>query len=232
MNINGVAVEAYPDIVQGLRRAQMGIHRPRLHPAQHAEGGERARRHQKERRGARARDRQTPARLARARPDRNLGDARHAGRGRLRLRRRLGARRPAGVAEDARQADPQHSLHAGMQRRRHDADPAPQGERVLRAGDGPVRADLQGRQRLGAGDGDFGASLHHGRAAPRQIFPQDFREDPQEEGRAVLDRRADRRLVRQGRPEGVRDHASARTPRLFRRSKTARRCNFPRACAW
>ena len=36
------------------------------------------------------------------------------------------------------------------QRRRHDADPAPQGERILRTGDGPVRADLQGRQGLGA----------------------------------------------------------------------------------
>ena len=45
MNINGVAVEAFPDIVQGLRRAQLGIRRPRLHPAQHAEGRERARRH-------------------------------------------------------------------------------------------------------------------------------------------------------------------------------------------
>ena len=45
---------------------------------------------------------------------------------------------------------------------------------VLRAGDGPVRADLQGRQGLGAGDGDLGAPLHHGRAAPGEIFPQIF----------------------------------------------------------
>src|SRR6185437_586475 len=67
-----------------------------------------------------------------------------------------------------------------------------------------------GRQGLGAGDGDFGASLHHGRAAPYQILPQDLREDPQEEGRAVLDRRADRRLVRQDRPEGALMHPRER----------------------
>ena len=47
-------------------------------------------------------DRASPARLARPRPDRDLGDARPPGRGRLRLRLRLGARRPAGGAEDAR----------------------------------------------------------------------------------------------------------------------------------
>ena len=33
-----------------------------------------------------------------------------------------------------------------------------------------------------------------------EIFPQDLREDPEEEGRAVLDRRADRGLVQEGRP--------------------------------
>ena len=70
---------------------------------------------------------QAAARLARPRPDRDLGDAGPAGRGRLRLRLRLGARRPAGVAEDAQRADPQRALHAGMQRRRHDADPASSG---------------------------------------------------------------------------------------------------------
>ena len=36
-----------------------------------------------------------------------------------------------------------------------------------------------------------------------EIFPQDLREDPEEEGRAVLDRRADRRLVQEGRAEGA-----------------------------
>ena len=79
MNINGVAVNAFPDIVQGLRRAQLGIRRPRLHPAQHAEGRERARRHQEERRGAAKGDRQAPARLARAGADRNLGNAGYPG---------------------------------------------------------------------------------------------------------------------------------------------------------
>ena len=43
--INGCAIAAYPPIVQGGARAQVGVHRPRLHPAQHAEGGGRARRH-------------------------------------------------------------------------------------------------------------------------------------------------------------------------------------------
>ena len=62
----------------------------------------------------------------------NLGNARPAGRGRLRLCLRLGARRPAGVAEDPHQADRQRALHAGMQRRRHDADPASQGQRIFR----------------------------------------------------------------------------------------------------
>ncbi len=38
MNINGIALAAYPDIVEGRGRAQMGVRRPRLHPAQHAEG--------------------------------------------------------------------------------------------------------------------------------------------------------------------------------------------------
>jgi peptidoglycan/xylan/chitin deacetylase (PgdA/CDA1 family) len=46
---------------------------------------------------------------------------------RLRLRRRLGARRSAGLAQDQKQADPQPALHAGMQRCRHDAHPASQG---------------------------------------------------------------------------------------------------------
>ena len=62
-----------------------------------------------------------------------------------------------------------------------------------------------------AGDGDCGAPLHHGRAAPGEIFPQDLREDPQEEGRAVLDRRADRGLVRQGRARRRRNHMSVIT---------------------
>ena len=43
--INGSAIAAYPQIVARRERAQMGVHRPRLHPAQHAEGRGRARRH-------------------------------------------------------------------------------------------------------------------------------------------------------------------------------------------
>ena len=134
-------------------RAQLGVHRPRLHPAQHAEGAGRARRHPQGPRGDHQGNRQAAARLARARPHRDLGNARSPGRGRLRLRRRLGARRSAGLAQDPRQADPQRALHPGMQRRRHDADPASQGVGILRARARPVRADLRGRRRFGA---------HHG----------------------------------------------------------------------
>jgi allantoinase len=43
------------------------------------------------------------------------GNAGPFGRGRLRLCRRLGARRPAGLAQDSHQAAAQHALHAGMQ---------------------------------------------------------------------------------------------------------------------
>ena len=73
-------------------------------------------------------------------PDGDLGDARPAGGSRLRVRLRLGARRPAGGAQDARGADRQRALHAGMQRRGDDADPAPQGIRVRRPRHRPVRA--------------------------------------------------------------------------------------------
>ena len=179
-------------------RAQMGVHRPRLHPAQHAEGGGRARRHPPHPRGDRASLRQAAARLARPRPHRDLGDAGPAGGGRLRLCLRLGARRPAGVAEDARQADPQRALHAGMQRRRHDADPASQGLGIFRPRARPVRADLRGCGRRRARDGAGAASLHPGRAAPAEIFPPGDRADRGAQGRAVLDRRADRRLVCRG----------------------------------
>ena len=71
--------------------------------------------------------RQTAARLAWSWTDGNLGNARPPGRRRLRLCRRLGARRSAGLAQDQKQADPQPALHARMQRRRHDAHSAPQG---------------------------------------------------------------------------------------------------------
>ena len=75
---------------RGRERAQLGVHRPRLHPAQHAEGGGRARRHPPHARGDRAGLRQAAARLARPRPHRDLGDAGPAGRGRLRLCRATG----------------------------------------------------------------------------------------------------------------------------------------------
>ena len=110
--------------------------------------------------------RQAAARLARPWADRNLADARSPGRGRLRLCRRLGARRSAGVAENPRQADRQPALYARMQRRRHDADPASQGVGIFRPRARPVRADLCRFRRLGPRHGALDPSLHHGRAAP------------------------------------------------------------------
>ena len=180
---------------RGGERTQVGVHRPRLHPAQHAEGGGRARRHPADARGHRAGLGQAAARLARAGSHGNLGDAGPAGGGRLRLCVRLGARRPAGVAEDARQADPQHPLHAGMQRRRHDADPASQGVGVFRSRARPVRADLCGLGGRRARDGAGAAPLHHGRGAPARAFPSGDRTDGVAAERPVLDRLADRRLV-------------------------------------
>ena len=76
------------------------------------------------------------------------------------------------MAEDARQADRQRALYAGMQRRGDDADPASHGVGVLRPRHRPVRADLCRRGGLRARDGARGPSLHHGRAAPAEIFPQ------------------------------------------------------------
>ena len=59
----------------------------------------------------------------------------------------------------------------------------------------------------------------------------DIPEDPQEEGRAVLDRRADRRLVQKDRAEGaVTMHPRERL--AYSPIEAVRRSNFPRACAW
>ena len=54
MNINGVAVDAFPDIVKACVERNWEFVGPRLHPAQHAEGRERTRRHSQERGGASA----------------------------------------------------------------------------------------------------------------------------------------------------------------------------------
>ena len=56
---------------------------------------------------------------------------------------------------------------------------------------------------LGAHHGAGRASLHHGRAAPAEIFPPRARGHPQQERREVLDRRADCRLVFRRRPESA-----------------------------
>ena len=92
-------------------------------------------------------------------------------------------------------ADRQRALHAGMQRRRHDADPASQGVGILRPRDRPVRADLRRRGGFRARHGAGGASLHHGRAASAEIFPPHLRDHPEEVRRRVHDRRTDSRLV-------------------------------------
>src|SRR5262249_41012464 len=106
------------------------------------------------------------------------------------------------MAEAPRQADPQPSLYAGMQRCRHDADPAPQGIGILRPRARSIRADLCRLGSLRARHGAVDASLHHGCAAPPEISAPHFRSHSQEAGRAVLDRSAYRRLVGRSRPEG------------------------------
>src|SRR6185312_16686996 len=110
-----------------------------------------------------------------------------------------------------------------MQRRRHDAYPASQGVGVLRARHRPVRADLQGRQGFGTGHGDLGAPLHHGRAAPREILPENLREDPEEERCFVLERLADPRLVPESRPQSAAIAVHDGTPATWRRGKIGRR---------
>ena len=55
-----------------------------------------------------------------------------------------------------------------------------------------------------------GASLHHGRAAPAEIFPPRVRSHPQETRRAVLDRRADCRLVPRAPDRRLRERSAAR----------------------
>ena len=71
--------------------------------------------------------RTTAARVAGTWPDRDVGHARHPGGGRVRIRVRLGARRPAGARADANGIAGQRAVHAGVQRRRDDAHPASHG---------------------------------------------------------------------------------------------------------
>ncbi len=113
--INGCAIEAFPPIVKAALGPQVGVHRSRLHPAQHAKGAGREGRHPDDHDGDQEGDRQAAARLARPRSHGDLGDAGPFEGRRLRLRGRLGARRSAGVAQDPRQANCQHPLHPGMQ---------------------------------------------------------------------------------------------------------------------
>ena len=128
--INGVArSQPIEPIARAALERGLGIHGPWLRPEEHAEGSRRARRHRENDRTPSRRSPGAAARLARARADRNLGHAGHPRGGRLRIRLRLGARRSAGHAEDAQQADRQRALYAGVQRRRDDADSAPQGRR-------------------------------------------------------------------------------------------------------
>ena len=107
------------------------------------------------------------------------------------------------VAENPRQADRQRPLHAGMQRRRDDADPASQGaEYHDRAIDQfeQLYSDARRSARVMA---LVAAPLHHGRAAPAQIFPPALEHIREQDDVAVLDRRADPGLVCECRAEGA-----------------------------
>ena len=52
--INGSAIAAYEPIARAARDRELGVHGPRLHAEEHAEGGERGRRHRAHHRGDRA----------------------------------------------------------------------------------------------------------------------------------------------------------------------------------
>ena len=180
-------------------RAQLGVHGPRLHPEEHAEGGGR---------GATT----SPAPPRRSREFTGRRPRGWLGPGLTETWETPDLLVEAGyeyvcdwvlddqpvVLEDARGADRQCALHAGMQRRRDDADPASQGVRISRPRHRPVRAAQSRCPQLRARDGDRRAPLHHGRAASPQILPRRDRAYPRRRRRRVLDRRADPRLV-QGR---------------------------------
>ena len=95
-------VEPLPRGLPGGARRRLGLHGPRLRPEADAPGRRPARRHRRHHRGDQGLHRQAAARLGEPRPHRDRRDARPAGRGRHRICRRLGARRAAGAAQDAR----------------------------------------------------------------------------------------------------------------------------------
>ena len=202
--INGCAIEAFPAIVKAGDRAQVGVHRPRLHPAQHAEGA--------------GREAPTSAmttaaiKKATGKPPRGwLGPGLTETWETPDLLKEDGYDYVADWVLDDQpvwlktRGKPIVNIPytqecndvAMMLIQHHKAS-----EYYDRAIDQfeQIYEDAEGRRPR---DGAGGASLHHGRAAPAEIFPQDLREHPQENRRAVLDRRADRRLVHEGRAEGA-----------------------------
>ena len=108
---------ALPRGLPGRARRRLGLHGPRLRAAADAPGRRPARGDRRHHRRDQGLHRQAAARLGESRPDRDRRDARPAGRGRHRVRRRLGARRAAGAARDARRHDRLGALHGRDQRR-------------------------------------------------------------------------------------------------------------------
>ena len=178
----------------GGARAQLGVHRPRLHPAQHAEGGRTRRADiRKTTRG----DRRRPA------SRRAAGSGRASpkpGRRPTSWRRTATTTSPTGCSTTSRSWLKTRSRPivnvpytqecndvAMMLIQHHKAS-----EYYDRAIDQfeQIYADAADSR---ARDGDRRASLHHGRAAPAEIFPPGLRDHPPEARRAVLDRRADPR---------------------------------------
>ena len=163
-------------------RTPVGIHRPRLHPAQHAEGGERARRYPQRR--------ATVIAKATGKPPRGwLGPGLTETWETPDLLAEEGYDYVADWVLDDQpvwlktRGKPiinvpytQECNDVAMMLIQHH-----KASRILRPRARPVRADLCRCRRLGARHGAGRASLHHGRAAPAEIFPPRVRGHPQKD---------------------------------------------------
>ena len=125
-----------------------------------------------------------PPRLGEPGPDRDLRHHRLARRGRHRVRRRLGARRPAGEDQDRARADRLGAVHRGDERHRDDGAAAPsvRGMAAPRHRPPSTACTSEG-EKTRARDGDQRAPVHHRRAAPHRLPREALRIHPAAAGR-------------------------------------------------
>src|SRR3954468_23305983 len=153
--------------------------------------------------------RQKAARLARAWTGPDLRDARLAGRGRDQVHRRLGLRRRADRDPDGSRAAGDAALHAGAERHPDDDGPAPRIGIPAAAREGQLRSALRGGGRASQDHGHCRPSLHQRRPSPDQVPGGDLRTCRPVPWRALLEWRADPRLVsRGGKGDGGLSHLS------------------------